>query len=196
MSGVVRPVVTWSSAVVTPSVPMLAGVMPRHPPELAGQLDGRGLAVGAGDRDDRLGKGREEFGGEPGEGAPRLVGGDVDRALDLGLRAATTTATAPATTASGMKSSPLNRAPRNAPNTVPGATLRWSIAKPVTGAVSPLPVSAPSFISRCRGSPAATQRHQIGDVDVAARVGHDAEQRPGALDRRGRRPARRSRRRW
>ena len=86
MSGVVRPVVTCSSAVVTPSVPMLADAMPGHPPELADQFDGRGLAVGAGDRDDRLGEGLEEFGGEPGEFAPRLVGGDVDRAFDAGLR--------------------------------------------------------------------------------------------------------------
>ena len=31
-----------------------------------------------------------------------------------------------------MKSSPLNTAPLKAPNTLPRATLRWSIAKPVT----------------------------------------------------------------
>jgi hypothetical protein len=35
-----------------------------------------------------------------------------------------TIATAPADTAAGMKSSPLKRAPRKAPNTVPGATFR------------------------------------------------------------------------
>ena len=70
-----------------------------------------------------------------------------------------TTAIAPAATAAGMKSSPLTRAPWKAPKTVPGATLRWSIAKPVTCA-SPSPprqradasVSAHSFIpSRLRG---------------------------------------------
>src|SRR4029079_3793245 len=43
-----------------------------------------------------------------------------------------TTATAPRLTASPMKSSPSNTAPLNAPKTLPRATLRWSIAKPVT----------------------------------------------------------------
>ena len=68
-------------------------------------------------------------------------------APSTGISGRDTTATAPDETASRMKSSPLNRAPRKAPNTVPGATLRWSMAKPVTGAVSPLPVNAPRFIS-------------------------------------------------
>ena len=56
--------------------------MAGHPPQLAGQLDGRGLAVGAGDRDDGLREGPEEFGGEPGELAARLGGGDMGGALD------------------------------------------------------------------------------------------------------------------
>ena len=40
MSGVVSPVVTWSSAVVTPSVPIDAERWPGHAPHLPGQLDG------------------------------------------------------------------------------------------------------------------------------------------------------------
>jgi len=58
------------------------GMMAGHAPELAGQLDGRGLAVGAGDRDHRLRKRREEFGGGLGEGAAGFGVGDMDGALD------------------------------------------------------------------------------------------------------------------
>ena len=54
-----------------------------------------------------------------------------------------TTATAPLRTASAMKSSPFTRAPWNAPKIVPGATLRWSIAKPDTRASPPSPWISP-----------------------------------------------------
>src|SRR3546814_20115604 len=53
-----------------------------------------------------------------------------------------TTAVAPACTAAGMKSSPFTRAPWKAPNTVPGATFRLSIAKPDTGTSSDAPASS------------------------------------------------------
>ena len=55
MSGVVSPVETLSSGVVTPSVPMLGRALAAHAPDLARHLDGRSLAVGAGDRDDGFG---------------------------------------------------------------------------------------------------------------------------------------------
>src|SRR5688572_22793163 len=53
------------------------------------------------------------------------------------------TAAAPLPTAAGTKSSPLNTLPRNAPKTLPGATLRWSIAKPVTCESLSIPARSP-----------------------------------------------------
>ena len=85
MSGVVSPVVTCSSDVVTPSVPMLAEGCPRHPPELPGQLDRRGLAVGAGDRDHVSGKGGKNFAASRANSRLGSAIGDMDRALDLGF---------------------------------------------------------------------------------------------------------------
>ena len=108
MSGVVSPVVTWSSAVVTPSVPMLADGCPAIRQSWRQQLDVRGLAVGPGHRDHGLREGREEFRREPRERPARLGGrryGPRHRASPPGRD---TTATAPEATASGMKSSPLN----------------------------------------------------------------------------------------
>ena len=64
---------------------MLADGMAGHPPQLADQLDVRGLAVGAGDRDHGLRERLEEFGGEPGEFAPRLLRRDMDGAVDRRL---------------------------------------------------------------------------------------------------------------
>ena len=43
---------------------------------------------------------------------------------------------------------------------MPGATLRWSMAKPVTGAVSPLPVSAPE-VHQCPGVSAGGIRSDV-----------------------------------
>jgi hypothetical protein len=62
------------------------GMVPRHPPQLTGQLDVGRLAVGAGDGDHPCRKGREEPGREPGEGAPRLRIGEVSRTVDLRFR--------------------------------------------------------------------------------------------------------------
>jgi hypothetical protein len=48
-----------------------------------------------------------------------------------------TIAMAPASIAAAIKSSPLNFSPTKAPKIVPGATLRWSIARPVTTGSAP-----------------------------------------------------------
>jgi hypothetical protein len=97
--------------------------MAAHAPDLPGHLDGRGLAVGARDRDDRLGNRAEELRRELREGPARLRVGEVRGARDFGLRARDD-GDAPAVIAAGMNSSPLTTAPWNAPKTVPGATLR------------------------------------------------------------------------
>ncbi len=55
--------------------------MSGHAPQLAGQLDRRCLAVGAGHRGDAFGRRCEEPGGEPGEGAARFGIGDMHRAI-------------------------------------------------------------------------------------------------------------------
>ena len=54
----------------------------RHAPDLAGHLDGRGLAVGAGDRNDGGGHGAEEPRRQLREGPARLGILDVERAFD------------------------------------------------------------------------------------------------------------------
>ena len=152
MSGVVSPVVTCSSAVVTPSVPMLADGWPaiRQSWRISSTVEVLPLVPVTATI--VSGKGCEEFARRAGRrpaAARRRRYGPRPRPAP---RAARPPRPRPSDTASGMKSSPLKRAPRNAPNTVPGATLRWSMAKPVTGAVSPLPVSAPSFISAPRSA--------------------------------------------
>ena len=53
------------------------GMIARYSPDLAGQLDRRGLAVGARHRDRDVGKGREIPGGEPGEALSRVGVGDM-----------------------------------------------------------------------------------------------------------------------
>ena len=89
MSGVVRPVETRLVAGGDAQRADRGGVVARHPPQLARQLDGRGLAVGAGHRDQRLGKGREERRGERANSAARLGIGDSGprpRHVRLGAR--------------------------------------------------------------------------------------------------------------
>ena len=85
MSGVVRPVVTCSSAVVTPSVPMLADGCPaiRHNWRVSSTLEVLPLVPVTATI--VFGKGWKKRAASSGEVAARLVGGDVDRALDLGL---------------------------------------------------------------------------------------------------------------
>ena len=123
MSGVVRPVVTCSSEVVTPKVPMLADRCPAIRqswrtsstlevlplvPVTATIISGKGWKNLAASRaNSRRGSCAEMW-----------------TAPSTSVSGRDTTATAPCETASGMKSSPLKRAPRKAPNTVPGATLR------------------------------------------------------------------------
>ena len=53
-------------------------------------------------------------------------------------------AAAPAATAAGMNCSPLTVSPSNAPNTLPGATLRLSMANPVTSIDSPPAIARPA----------------------------------------------------
>ena len=143
MSGVVSPVETLSSGVVTPSVPIDAARSPHmrqiwrvistvevlpFVPVTATMVSGTGLKKSAASR----------------ANARRGSGFAICAAPATFASGRATTAIAPALTAAGMKSSPLTTVPRNAPNTVPGATLRWSIAKPVTWASAPVPASSPA----------------------------------------------------
>ena len=111
MSGVVSPVVTCSSLVVTPSVPMLADGCPaiRQSWRVSSTVEVLPLVPVTATM--VFGKRREELRREPGEFAARLVGGDVDRALDLRLAAGRRPRPRRRATASAMKSSPLKRAP-------------------------------------------------------------------------------------
>src|SRR5690606_32528899 len=61
------------------------GAMTAHPPDLPGHLDGRGLAVGAGDRDHGGRNRTEELRREAREGPAWLRVDEVSRALDPGL---------------------------------------------------------------------------------------------------------------
>ena len=124
MSGVVSPVVTWSSAVVTPSVPIEAERCPAMRHSWRDHFDRRGLAVGAGDGDDRLGKGREKLRRELGEQAARLGIGEMGSALDLRLGPGNDRDRA-ALDRRGDEILAVEAAlPRKAPNTLPCATLR------------------------------------------------------------------------
>ena len=67
-----------------PQCPDRGRAMPRQPPQLADHFDGRGLAVGPGDRDHRRGEWREESGGQVREQFARFVGGEVRCAIDNG----------------------------------------------------------------------------------------------------------------
>ena len=132
MSGVVRPVFTWSSRGGHAERPDRGRAMPAHAPDLAGHFDGRGLAVGARsprppfrDKARRISR-RDRRSSRRGSGSARC-GTSGDRRFGPGDHRDRA-----AVTASAMKSSPLKTLPRNAPNTLPRATLRWSIAKPVT----------------------------------------------------------------
>src|SRR6185436_1953048 len=92
-----------------------------------------------------------------------------------------TTATAPRVTASGMKSSPSNTAPLNAPKTLPGATLRWSMAKPVTSASLSTPESSrrpTNLVFRF-----VEEGQHLGHVRLAPFVRTDAEHRRDSADR-------------
>ena len=89
MSGVVSPVVTWSSAVVTPSVPMLADGWPAIRQSWRVSSTFEVLPLVPVTATIVSGKGWKNLRGEPGELAARLGGGDMDRALDLRLAAAT-----------------------------------------------------------------------------------------------------------
>ena len=123
MSGVVSPVETLSSGVVTPSVPIDAARSPaiRHNwrvistvevlplvPVTATMVSGTGTKNRAANR----------------AKARRGSGSAIWIAPFTTASGRATTATAPPAMAARMKSSPLTTAPWNAPNTVPGATLR------------------------------------------------------------------------
>ncbi len=86
MSGVVSPVFTWSSEVVTPSVPIDADRWPAHAPDLARHLDRRRLAVGAGHRDHGLRVRDIKSRGELGEQAARLGIGKKRHSIGFRLR--------------------------------------------------------------------------------------------------------------
>ena len=195
MSGVVSPVVTCSSEVVTPKRADARRRMAGHPPELAHQLDVRGLAVGAGDRDDRVREGREEFGGEPRELAARLGVGDMDRAGDRRLAAATTTATAPDETASANEILAVEPfAPEGAEDR---ARRDLAVIDREAGDGGGFAAAGQrAQVHQCPAAAAATGGMSSDSRDVAVEVGDDAEQRAGARDHPRRRPARRSRRRW
>ena len=123
MSGVVSPVLTVSSAVVTPSVPIEAAWKPRirqswrviSTVEVLPLVPVTATAV-AGKGAKKRAASRANF--------SRGFASTMWTAPSTLAPGRATMATAPAFTASGMKSSPLKRAPSNAPNMVPGATLR------------------------------------------------------------------------
>src|SRR5687767_3571061 len=80
-----------------------------------------------------------------------------------------------------MKSSPLKRVPRNAPNTLPGATLRWSSAKPVTSESQMLSAISPRFI-RSMFRFVVNVGQYLGEIRLAAHVGPDTEHRRDPAD--------------
>src|SRR4051812_41688843 len=180
MSGVVRPVETLSSGVVTPSVPIEAARSPSRRqicrvistvevlplvPVTATTVSGTGRKNCAA----RRAKARRGWGSARCAAPLTWASGRA------------TTAIAPAPTAARMKSSPLTWVPWKAPNTVPGATLRWSIAKPVTRESDSTPASS----RRRMGSMlffAVDVRQHLGHVGVAAGIGGDAEHRADPAD--------------
>ena len=93
-----------------------------------------------------------------------------------------------------MKSSPLKRLPRKAPKTLPGATLRWSMAKPVT---SESLVDAGEFAQVHGINSLPRERKGSTSAMFGSRllVGPDAEHRRDPADGRSTPPARRSSRR-
>ena len=166
ISGVVSPVDSDSSLVVTPSVPIDAAriplvrqiwrtisaveVLPLVPVTAT-------IVAGAGAKNPAASRAN----------ARRGSAAMMCTAPSTTADGRATTATAPDAMAAAIKSSPLNRVPGNAPNTVPGATLRWSMAKPVTSvpgsatlgsAIPAATASAPSFIPARSPEPAARGR--------------------------------------
>ncbi len=123
ISGVVSPVATLPSGVVTPSVPIEAALCPaiRHSWRTSSTVEVLPLVPVTATTS--CGNGAKNFAASRANalrGSPSaMCAAPVTRASGRA-----TTATAPAETASSMKLSPSNRAPLNAPNTVPGATLR------------------------------------------------------------------------
>ena len=95
------------------------------------------------------GKGWKNLRGQPGEFAARLGGGEMGGALDLRLGPRHHRDRARGDRV-GDEILAVEARARKAPNTVPGATLRWSMAKPVTGIAYSLPVSAPGASSVLR----------------------------------------------
>ena len=184
MSGVVSPVATVSSGVVTPSVPIEAARCPamRHSwrvistqevlplvPVTATTVSGTGVKNRAARR------------------ANARRGSEAAMWMAPSTRASgrATMATAPAATAAGMKSSPLTLAPWKAPNTVPGATLRLSIAKPVTCASPPQDSPPGSAMSAAWASAASLiprlRRGSGGPVrKCRCRASRRASRRPAA----------------
>ena len=133
MSGVVSPVLTWSSAVVTPSVPIDAERCPAMRHNLPRHLDRRGLAVGPGHRDDSLRIGPVKI--APPVAAKRRRGSAsaiCDSALDhrLGPRHHRHRAVRNRLWDEALRRRTARRERRR--RHCPCATLRWSIAKPVT----------------------------------------------------------------
>ncbi len=101
MSGVVRPV---ADLVVGGGDAERADArrrVPRQPPQLARQLDGRGLAVGAGDGDRRRGVRGEERRGERGRSGGGVRRSAMWTAPATGASGRATTATAPAAIGGG-----------------------------------------------------------------------------------------------
>ncbi len=97
MSGVVRPVETWSSAVVTPSVPIDAAWMPRHPPQLRGSVSTvEVLPLVPVTATVVSGKGAKYRAARPAKRSARLGVGDVGAHPRTCASGRATTATAPA----------------------------------------------------------------------------------------------------
>src|SRR3954470_23850767 len=174
MSGVVSPVVTWSSAVVTPSVTIEAAGCPdiRHSWRVSSTFEVLPLVPVTATI--VCGKGWKNLAASCAK-ARRGSSAAIWGAPSTRASGRATTATAPAPTAAGMKSSPLSIVPRNAPNTVPGAILRWSIAKPVTRESESIPArSRRRIVSMLLFAMNVGQ--DLGHIGVAGRVRGDPEQ--------------------
>ena len=185
MSGVVSPVVTCSSAVVTPSVPMLADGCPaiRHSWRTSSTFEVLPLVPVTATI--VSGSGAKNFAASRAK-ARRGSGSAIWTAPSTFASGLATIATAPWRDGVGDIILAVEAAPPEGAEH--GARRDLAVVDGEAGdraAVSLLPVSV-AQVHQCPaplGGP--FRRHQVAGRDVAVHVGNDAEQRAGALDHPG-----------